>query len=115
MLEKFMYKGKQVAGAQVRIDKFGRLVMNRECYEAYFKGYKFASLYYDAVENKIGIKPEKERLAEHFTLHLNKQKISASVSAVTFFRTYGIPHAVSRSLPAEWSEELQMILINLNE
>lgn len=77
--------------------------------EKHFKGFRYAHLYWDQEQDKVGIKPvrTKEDSAYHIT-YVTKANVGC-ISGVAFLTYAEIPHKETTSFPAQWNEREELL------
>lgn len=113
--EKFEDVGKSYA-PNVAIRSSGQIglltgAMNRFKIE---KGrHKYIEFYYSEDGNAIGIKPLEEPTNSAIKLRYNGE--AADISAKSFLDKYGIDYEETRRYAAEWDDEREMVIVNLDK
>ncbi len=75
---------------------------------------EYIILMYDPETNRIGFKPANPN--EQGVYKLRGKRGAVQVSGVAFLKTYNIPYKErARSYPAQWNEELGMLVIQLQD
>lgn len=89
----------------VTINKAGSIVLNSACIREFFRGYKFAKLFWDAEGKRVGIKPLKTNDGFAYSLNLAPKRNSGTFSGVAFCKDAGIDYGKTRPFPAKWNEK----------
>jgi hypothetical protein len=96
----------------VTVDKTGRIWLNRALVEKLPKmGY--TQLYYDADENKIGIKMFSKQEEYTRIIRVDPSKSRWGISAKSFFRHFKIPTDKTQQYPAVYDESKRLIIVRL--
>lgn len=94
--------------------KNGQLGVNRACFEKYFNGFKYAVLFFDAKERKIGIQPTNNETNEAFNIRLIKGGTLANIAIKSFLSHFEIAHEQSIAYPATWNDEDKLVEITIS-
>ena len=105
MFKAYEQKGTEGKKPAVSITKGGALVLNTGCVAAFFKGYKYVKLFWDAENNKVGIKPMKKKDAFSYSLSYGTRKTVAWLSGKSFLKNIGIEYKNNTVYPAVWNEK----------
>ncbi len=105
------YELKQTQGKKptVSITKGGALVLSTGCVAAFFKGYDYAKLFWDAENSKVGIKPMKKKDAFSYSLSYGTKKTVAWLSGKSFLKNIGIDYKETTVYPAVWNEKEKLV------
>lgn len=79
------------------------------------KDYKFAVLYYDKENKKIGIKLTNDKEEEGVRKLRVKEAAGASLPARAFIEYYGLSNLSGKRFNAEWDKQEKMIVATLTE
>jgi hypothetical protein len=110
----FQRKRTHSSDPAVSISSYGNFILNSATIANFFVGKKFAKLYWDAKERKIGIKPMEKKDLYSYTINLSPKGGVGSFSGTAFFKTYGIPYDKTRSIPAAWNEKEGLLELKLD-
>ena len=117
--EEFTQTGRKASSTPlVSITRAGNLNLNQAFMEAFVKGEKYCILYYDKTNEAIGLKLTNEKKHNSYSLRSYRGDKIASITAIAFLKYHGIPFGKGKhSAPyeVEWSEENQMIIVDLNK
>ena len=106
-----VYDQKQTQGRKpsVSITKGGAIVLNTGCIAAFFKGYGYAKLFWDAENSKVGIKPMKKKDELSYSLSYGRDKRVGWLSGKSFLKNIGIEYNKTTAYPASWNEKEKLI------
>lgn len=99
---------------KITLLKWGQLGINRSCTDKYFKGYKFALLYFDEAQRKIGIKPTNEDSNDASNIRFIKKGTLATISVILFLKRFKIENEQSIVYDAIWNDKEKLVEISLN-
>src|SRR5208337_567789 len=93
------FQGKRSHGGEpaVSISKSGNFILNSKVIAAYFSDKKYAKLYWDQEQKKIGIKPMAAKDASSYAVNFSPKGGVGSFSGTAFLKAYGIPYKETRS------------------
>lgn len=109
MFKAYELKKTQGREPSVSITKDGALVLNTGCVEAFFKGYNYVKLFWDAENSKVGIQPVKKKDDLSYSLSQSPNKRVGWLSGTSFLRTFGIEHKKTTSYPVVWNKEEKLV------
>lgn len=101
-------KTRNLDKSTVSINRGGRIVFSQRCYTDYFKGFKFAQLFYDPDKGILGIKPTNEELPNVYLLKVGRDQKNAYISCIAYFKYFQINDS-SRKMDTRWNNELKLI------
>lgn len=97
----------------ITVLKGGQLGISKMCLEEYFKDYKYADMYYDKGQKKIGIRPTNDATSDSCNIRRIKHGTLASISIIEFMKQFDIKHENSISYLAVWNDEEKLVEITL--
>ncbi len=114
--EEFQRKRSRVGEPAVSISKFGNFILNATVCRAYFSDKKYAKLYWDEAEKKIGIKPMATKDAASYAINFGPRPPGGvgSFSGTAFFKAHGIKFDETKSFDAVWNEKEGLIVLKVD-
>lgn len=114
--EKFVHKRLQTFGEPaITITRVGIINFNSATMTKYVKDNKYATLYYDKSDSLMGIQfSNKKTLEAYRVIHYRGGKFG-TISGTAFLKYYQFSIGQTRSYPAEWNEQDEMLIIDLKE
>jgi hypothetical protein len=111
--EKFVQTGRSYK-PKISIRSNGQIGLNFGAIEKFgLRKYKYAVLFYNAEESKVGIKFTNE--LEEGSLKLQIRDSNAAVSAKAFLDYYSINYSISKRYTIEWSENENLYTASLKQ
>lgn len=113
--EKFTKQRRQAKDqAMITILKGGQFGFNKVCVEKFIKKYKYAVMYFDKEQKKIGIQLTNDSTNnDAHNIRFLKKGTLATISTMEFLKHFCISHEQSTSYPATWNEKEKLIEISL--
>lgn len=112
---KFTKQRRPSDDTKITLLKWGQLGISRSCTDKYFKGYKFALLYFDEAQRKIGIQPTNEASNDACNIRFIKKGTLATISIIQFLNHFEIDHEQSVVYNATWNDEAKLVEISLKQ
>lgn len=112
--EEFQRKRSRVGEPGVSISKYGNFILNSNVIANHFKDKRYAKLYWDELERKIGIKPMSIKDAASYAVNFSPKGGVGSFSGTAFFKANGIKYDVTRSFEAVWNEKEGLLVLKVD-
>jgi hypothetical protein len=93
----------------VSITKNGMFVVNSTAVDQYFKGTRHIQFYWDADQERVGIKPLSGKTEKAYKINYSPKGNVGTVSGTAFLSFAEIPHKETKSFPAKWNEEEKLL------
>lgn len=103
--EEFQGKRKHSGEPAISISRFGNFILNSAVVNEHFAGRKYAKLYWDREQRKIGIKPMTTKDAASYAINFSPKGGVGSFSGTAFLKAHGIKYDETRSIAASWNEQ----------
>lgn len=103
---------------KISLRKSGSIGINREALEEYFEGAGAVVMYFDEEENRVGLKPVKDKDAEKGAYTLSISESGASVTPSSFLNKYGLIPEITTQYEPELvtvNQSLELVSIDLDE
>jgi len=115
--EKFEGKGSWMTqGAFISVTTERSLILSRECYNKFFKGYSAVLYFYNPEKKLIGLKRLKENEEGSYAIRVTRKKNHIYViTANAFLHHYGIDYSERRKYEPTWNEAEGVVEIDLNK
>lgn len=112
--EEFTAKGTRSGQAKVSVWKVGAIGFSSAFVKKHgISGVKYATLFFDKEEKKIGIKFTPE--AEKYSIKVIWRAGGASIASRSFLNHYNIDYSETRSYHYEYNDKLNMFIVDLNK
>jgi hypothetical protein len=110
------FQGKRSHGGEpaVSISKSGNFILNSKVVSTYFSDKKYAKLYWDEQQRKIGIKPVASKDTASYSVNFSPRGGVASFSGTAFLKAHGIPYTETRSIDASWDEKEGLLVLKVD-
>jgi len=99
--------------SMITVLKSGLLGINKRCMEEYFRDCKYAEMYYDSEQKKIGIRPTNNSTNDAYNVRPIKDGKLGSISVREFLKHFGIEHEKSIAYSAVWNDKEKLVEIIL--
>ena len=96
----------------VTLMKVGRIALSFATHKKYWADKKYALLFFNPVENQIGIKPIGEPVQKSYEV-ASGPKNQHQIGATAFCKKFGINHEKARKFPVIWDQENEMVILQL--
>lgn len=112
--EKFTKNRSRIGKPRASIWTRGQIGLNQGAVAEYDADkYKYAVLYFDKEERRIGIELTNDEDAEGATKIIVRKNAGVSFSATAFLKTYKIDHSKTRQYPIYSDKESGLIVLEL--
>lgn len=98
----------------VSITKYGNFILNSTCVKKYFTGARYAKLYWDAEERKVGVKPMKKKDQHSYSVNMASRGGVGSFSGIAFFKQFGVDYKETKRYPAIWNEKEGLVELKVS-
>jgi hypothetical protein len=112
--QEFQRKRTHSGEPAISITKYGNFILNATTVSKFFDGNKYAKLYWDPDQRKIGIKPLKTKDEYSYMVNLSPKGSVGALSGTAFFKTYGIKYDKTRSFGAVWNEKEGLLEVKVD-
>ena len=112
--EEFQRKKMHTGEPAVSIGKYGNFVLNSTAIRKYFTQAKYAKLYWDESERKIGIRPVTTKDAHSYAINFGSNNGVGSFSGTAFLKAHGIKYAETKSFDASWDEKEGLLVLKVD-
>lgn len=112
-LYKPMIGGKSTT-ERISFSPTGRIGISQLCYDRYLTGSRYAELYYDKENNKVAIKPLKDKTGNTVTISQPSNRQAPTITGSGFFIFNNLEFKLLQRYTPVWDKSMDMLIIDLD-